>query len=139
MTPTADRDFQLLIERTLRHPPDRVWRALTDADEIARWFFPILFAPVVGHAFRITGPAVPGWRGWTECEVLALEPPHRMVWSFACTDGAPTVVAFEITPQADGCRLRISHRGRVPPDTFTLLDQGWNLYADQLSQMLAPS
>ncbi|TWT15424.1 SRPBCC domain-containing protein [Reyranella sp. CPCC 100927] len=134
-----DSEFQLLIERTLRHSPERVWRAITNADEIARWFFPILFAPVVGHAFRITGQAVPGWRGWTDCAVLAIEPPHRMVWSFTCTDGAPTIVSFEIAPHAEGCRLRISHRGRVPPDTLALLDQGWNLYADQLCGLLAPS
>lgn len=141
MTTNADAapaatDFRLVVERDLRHPPARVWRALTDAQEIARWFFPIAFAPVVGHTFRIEGPAVPGWRGFTDCEVLAVDAPRRIVWSFACTDGPPTIVAFTVMPRPDGSRLRITHHGSVPPDTLVLLDRGWNLYADQLVAML---
>ncbi len=133
-------DFRLVVERDLRHGVERVWQAITDADDIARWFFPILFAPVVGHGFCIRGEPVPGWRGWTDCEVLAIEPPRRMVWSFACTDDdAPTIVEFVITPRDTGCRLRITHHGRVPPRTLDLLDQGWNLYCDRLVALLLDS
>ncbi|MBX9592001.1 MAG: SRPBCC domain-containing protein [Hyphomonadaceae bacterium] len=134
----AAAPFRLVVERELRHPPERVWRALTDADELAQWFWRLAFKAEVGHRFRIEGAPQPGWRGFTDCEVLALEPPRRMVWSFHCTDGPPSIVAFDVAPlMGGGTRLRIIHHGRVPPATLGLLDEGWTLYADRLVGMLA--
>ena len=45
MTSTHSPGFDLKLERTLDAPVDRVWTALTDADQIARWYGP-------GEAFR---------------------------------------------------------------------------------------
>ncbi|MFB6393843.1 SRPBCC domain-containing protein [Polymorphospora lycopeni] len=56
----------------LSHPPEKVWRALTDPDLVAAWLMPNTFEPRVGHRFTFrTDPAQQrtwrilggGWRG----------------------------------------------------------------------------
>ena len=45
-------------EVTYPHPPERVWQALVDADEMALWFMPNDgFVPVVATNSRL--PAIP--------------------------------------------------------------------------------
>lgn len=53
---------RLEITRTLSAPPERVWRALTDPQALAAWFWPHLDNTVEidlrpGGRYRITGPA----------------------------------------------------------------------------------
>jgi uncharacterized protein YndB with AHSA1/START domain len=33
-----DGRWQLRFTRTLRHPPDKVWRAITEPEHLAQWF-----------------------------------------------------------------------------------------------------
>jgi uncharacterized protein YndB with AHSA1/START domain len=43
----------LRVEEVLPCPADRVWRALTDPDLIARWLMPNDFKLEAGHRFAI--------------------------------------------------------------------------------------
>jgi len=38
LTATADGRYALRFERTLDHPPEKVWRALTERDQLVAWF-----------------------------------------------------------------------------------------------------
>ena len=42
----------LKFDRFYPHPPDRVWKALTDPQALARWYMDNDFQPVVGHRFQ---------------------------------------------------------------------------------------
>ena len=55
-------------------PADIVWRAMTDSEWLAVWFFPNDIRPVVGHKFTIWGRPIERWDGEFKCEVLAVEP-----------------------------------------------------------------
>ena len=45
----------VIVERDITHPPEKVWRALTQPHLIAEWLMKNDFIPVVGH--RFTFPA----------------------------------------------------------------------------------
>ena len=42
----------LVIEREMPHPPDKIWRALTQPHLIEEWLMKTDFQPVVDHRFN---------------------------------------------------------------------------------------
>ncbi len=98
------------VERLYAHPPERVWRALTTPELLSRWLMPNDFAPVVGHRFTFHTEPGPGFDGVVHCEVLELEAPEVLAFSWR---GGPldTHVRFELTPEGAGTRLRMTHSG----------------------------
>ena len=106
------RDIRL--ERTYPHPPDLVWRALTEPALIGEWLMENDFEAVVGHRFTLRTDPQPGFDGIVQCEVLELDAPRRMRWSWR---GGPidTVVEFDLAPatlaDAAGTRLVVRQRG----------------------------
>lgn len=107
----------LRLERTFSQPPARVWRAITDRAAISRWLMETDFEPVLGHRFTFRSTPRRGWDGVTYCEVIELEPLHRVAytWRGGPGDGAPptldTVVRFTLHPEGTGTRLILEHTG----------------------------
>ena len=136
MTEMAQLD--LVLEEVYAHPIERVWSALTSAEDLATWLMPSDFEPRVGKTFTLHGTPMPGWRGWADCEVLELHPPHRMVWSWiAADDGLKTIVTFELEALSAGTRLTLRHEGEVDATIAALLTGGWPGLLATLSQLLA--
>ena len=100
----------LKFEITYPHPPQKVWRALTDPEAIAQWLMKNNFEARVGHRFQFQAPPRPGWDGVVKCEVLEVEPPRRLVYSW-CGGNQNTTVAWTLEPAAEGTRLRLEHAG----------------------------
>jgi uncharacterized protein YndB with AHSA1/START domain len=106
------------IERHYPHPPARVWQALTDPDLIPRWTStgrggrPEGFEPVVGNRFRFVAKPVAGWRGIVDCEVLEVDPPRLLRYTWVGDEGAaPSFVAYRLTAAGDGTDLVWEHTG----------------------------
>jgi len=79
---TVDGRPTLRIERRLRHSVERVWRAVTAPEELARWFVAeVPWAPEAGEEFEAGGE-----RG----RITALEPPHVLAWTWA-TSGTGSI------------------------------------------------
>lgn len=119
-------NLDLAYDELLPHPVDAVWHALTDAAAISDWLMLTEdFRPEVGVRFRMkTQGLAPS--GWVHAEVLELDPPHRMVWAWSVDDDAsPTTVTFELTPEGDATRLRLTHVGEIDPRIGGLLGDGW--------------
>ena len=93
------------------HPPEKVWSALTRSEAIARWLMENDFEPRVGHRFQLRAKPQPGWDGIVNCEVLELDPPRRMSWSWKSNVPVDTVLTITLTPEADGTRLHLAHTG----------------------------
>ena len=76
----------VVVEREIPHPPEKIWRALTQPHLIAEWLMKNDFMPVVGHRFNLRGD----WGGVLDCEVLAVEPNKTLsyTWNFAHDDPA---------------------------------------------------
>ena len=124
------------LEAVLRHPVEAVWEALTDSASISEWLMQTTeFQPVVGTRFRMkTDRLSPD--GWVRAEVLELDPPRRMVWAWSVDAGAPTTVTFELTPEGDGTRLRLTHVGEIDPVPGGMLRDGWPGRIDELRRSL---
>jgi uncharacterized protein YndB with AHSA1/START domain len=103
----------IAIEESLPYPVETVWRALTDPVALAEWVMPVEgFAPVVGQRFTFRARPMPGWDGVINCEVLAVEPPHRLVLRWQGSQMRnPTTVTWALTASDGGTRLRIEHQG----------------------------
>jgi len=100
----------LKFEATYPHPTDKVWRALTDSNAIAQWLMPNNFEARLGHKFMFTSKPQPGWDGKTYCEVVELDPPRRLAYTWK---GGPidTMVCWSLEPTAEGTRIVLEHTG----------------------------
>jgi antitoxin component of RelBE/YafQ-DinJ toxin-antitoxin module len=73
----------LTFERTLAHPVEKVWRALTQGPLLEDWLMRNDFEPVVGRAFSFRAEPMPQWDGVVHCEVLECEPMSRLAYSWS--------------------------------------------------------
>lgn len=112
----------IVVERTLPHPPAKVWRALTGAELIGRWLMSNDFEPRVGHRFNFRATPIPNmWNGVTDCEVLEVDEPRRLVYSWNASGdeaegGLKSVVTWTLTPADGGTHVRMEHAGFRPQD-----------------------
>lgn len=119
------------VDQFLAHPPARVWTALTDPDQLARWLMPNTFRLALGHrfTFRTSPDPASGFDGVISCQVLDFDAPHRLRISWRSA-GLDTVVAWTLHAEGRGTRLFLEHTGFDPDDpthqlTRRLLDGGW--------------
>lgn len=97
------------------HPIDLVWQALTDREAIAEWAFVdggIVdgFKPEVGARYSFTDPDAEGWSGRVEGEVVEVDRPHRLAYTWE-GDGGSSLVTFILARTAHGTRLRLEQTG----------------------------
>ncbi|MDG4831113.1 SRPBCC domain-containing protein [Solwaraspora sp. WMMD1047] len=117
----------------LPHPPEKVWRALTDPVLLARWLMPNDFQPRVGHRFTFRTEPAPGFDGVVHCQVLAVEPPELLRISWAGGPGVDTTVTWRLAAEGRGTRLFLIHEGFDESDpgqqaVRRLLDGGWRTH-----------
>ena len=130
----------VVIERDIAHPPEKIWRALTEPHLIAEWLMKNDFRPDIGHRFNLTGE----WGGVLDCEVLDIEP-HRTLsysWNFTHDDAAfdlRSVVTFTLTPTAAGTHLRVEQSGFRPEQkqAFGGAKLGWQQFLEKLETLVA--
>jgi uncharacterized protein YndB with AHSA1/START domain len=119
-------DIDLTV--TYPHPIDRVWTALTSSEALAAWLMPNDFQPVAGHRFTFRTKPAPGFDGIVRCQVLELEPPRRIVWSWAASK-IDTTVTFTLEPAGEQLtRLRmhqVGFAGLGAQITRRILASGW--------------
>jgi uncharacterized protein YndB with AHSA1/START domain len=130
----------VVVERDFAHPPEKIWRALTQPHLIEEWLMKNNFSPVVGHRFNLRGE----WGGVLDCEVLVIEPNRTLsyAWNFAHEDPAfalQSVVTFTLEPTAGGVRLRMEQSGFRPDQkqAFGGAKAGWNGFFEKLDLVLA--
>ena len=130
----------ILIQRFYAHPIERVWQALTDPQALAAWYADNNFQPVVGHRFEFRTAPGPTFDGRLTCEVVAVEPPHRLAYTFI--GGAmkrDTVVAWTLTPEGSGTRLQLEHTGFIGFHAILIshiLGRGWLNFLQSLPTVL---
>jgi uncharacterized protein YndB with AHSA1/START domain len=129
----------VIVEREFPHPPERLWRALTQPHLIQEWLMKNDFAPVVGHRFNLRGE----WGGVLDCEVRTVEPHKTLAytWDFAHDDPAhnlQSVVTFTLTPTSDGTRLRMEQVGFRPEQKQASggAKYGWQQFFGKLEELL---
>lgn len=119
---TIDGRPALRFERTLSHPAERVWRAVSDPAELAQWFpAAAAWTPTTGETFEAFG--VTG-------EVLEATPPDRLTWTFGTER-----YGFELSGRDGDCLLVFTHAfadGTPVAQTAA----GWDAYLSRLGPHL---
>jgi len=134
----------VVVEREFAHPPEKVWRALTQGPLLEEWLMKNDFQPVVGHKFNFRAQPNPHWNGVTDCEVLVVEPNKRLSYTWNASgdeaaNGTKTIVTWTLTPTKSGVLLRMEQAGFRPEDEgfYQGANLGWNKMFGTLDQVLA--
>jgi uncharacterized protein YndB with AHSA1/START domain len=126
----------LSFERRLSHPVDRVWRALTEPDELAHWFPSKVQADLrVGGAMRFTFEehVLPDGSNSMPGEVTELDPPRLLAYRWG-----EDHLRFELEPtEGDAaCTLRLTVRLGTR-DKAARDSAGWHVCLDRLERFVA--
>ena len=101
-----------VIDRTLNAPVERVWRAITEKEQMKTWYFDLAdFQAVEGFSFEFYGGAED--RQYLHlCKVTEVIDRKKLSYSWTY-EGYPgySVVSFELFPEGDSTRLRLTHAG----------------------------
>jgi uncharacterized protein YndB with AHSA1/START domain len=122
----------IVVDRELPHPPERVWRALTQPHLIEEWLMKNDFVPVVGHRFDLRAE----W-GTLNCEILEVEPHERLSYSWGDHD-LQSIVTWTLAPTGTGTHLRMEQSGFRPdqPRYYHGAKGGWPRLLAALEQVL---
>ena len=127
---TIDGHAVLRFERQLPHPPEKVWRALTEPQQLSRWFpsdmeMELAVGARIRFVFRAgAGPTLEG-------EIIELDPPRV----FAYTWGEDSTLRWELRPTATGCLLVFTHTFDDRPSAASFA-AGWQTCIGALEQVL---
>jgi uncharacterized protein YndB with AHSA1/START domain len=140
----VDDTRSLVIERQMPHPPEKIWRALTQSALIEEWLMRNDFEPVAGRKFTFRADPSPHWNGVTEGEVLAVEPHRRLSYSWNASgseaeNGLKTIVTWTLTPTHSGTLLRMEQSGFRPEEerNYQGANYGWQRFLGGLERVVA--
>jgi uncharacterized protein YndB with AHSA1/START domain len=138
MTDTATEALSVVIEREIPFPPERIWRALTQAPLIEEWLMQNDFEPVVGHRFQLRMDRPPNVKVVVDCRVLAVEPTQTLSYTWVAY-GLESVVTWTLTATSTGTRLRMVQSGfrADQPQYYEGAKHGWQRFVAALEQILA--
>ncbi len=143
MTPTdktaRSQTESLSFEFDLHHPPEKVWRALTDPVLLKEWLLPVVDLKLeLGAAFTFNAQPQPGWDGVVNCRFLEIEAHRKLSCRWVVGD-IDTVVTFTLTPTASGTRLSLVQSGFRPDQKQNLggARYGWKMMGGKLVDLLA--
>jgi uncharacterized protein YndB with AHSA1/START domain len=141
MSDAPTQTKSIVVEKLMPHPPEKIWRALTQSHLIAEWLMQNDFAPRVGCKFTFRAQPVPGWSGVTNCEVLEIEPLKRLVYTWGdgteSESGLRTIVEWTLAEEAGGTRVRMEQSGFRPQDEagYKGMGGGWPRIVDGLERV----
>ncbi len=98
---------------TINAPVSKVWKALTEKDELKEWMMmPTTFEPVVGKEFIFKSETKEYWDGWIYCKVMEVEKNKKLSFTWnAKIVGADTLVTILIVEKGGKTELTLIHTG----------------------------
>lgn len=115
---------------------EKLWKALTDADKLAQWVLPNDFKPIVGHRFQFRSEPNEWWDGIIEGEVLVIEEPTRLSYSWGTGDETHTVV-WTLQDLGDGkVNLHLEQTGFSNIHGLNGAKHGWSAWCSELDKVL---
>jgi uncharacterized protein YndB with AHSA1/START domain len=143
MTTKSNLGGAVVIERTFNAPVARVWKALTDVEEMRRWYFDLKeFKPEVGFEFEF----VVEHEGITYhhlCRVTEVVPQKKIAYTWRYKgEVGNSLVTVQLFPEGDKTRLRLTHEGletfpKTPAYARKNFEAGWTaIIGSELKQFL---
>jgi uncharacterized protein YndB with AHSA1/START domain len=133
----------VVVERAFDAPVERVWKALTDVEEMRQWYFDLKeFRPEVGFEFGF----VVEHEGTTYhhlCRVTEVIPQQKIAYTWRYK-GEPgdSLVTFELFGDGNKTRVKVTHTGietfpKTPAYARKNFETGWTqLIGSELKQFV---
>ena len=123
---SLDGETDVVIRRSFRHPPAKVWRALTEPDLLRQWLSPDVTDCRIdarpGGSFCYLWPEF-----FFSGPILEADPPHRMVhvehFNGDITQGP--MVTTTLAPDGTGTRMTVVMRYRDAQARAAAIEQGF--------------
>ena len=128
----------VIVERVFPVSSARMWKALTDKNEMKQWYFDLPeFKAVVGFEFTFMAGEDADHQFKHLCRITEAVPNKKIAYTWQY-DGLAgnSVVAFELVSEAkDSTRLRITHEGlhtfpQIPDLDRKNFEKGWTSLVD---------
>ena len=132
MTEETTETLSVVVEREMPHPPEKVWRALTQSALIGEWLMKNDFQPVVDHRFTLSAD----W-GAVDCQVRVVQPDKVLSYTWEAY-GLESVVTWTLTPTGTGTIVRVEQTGFRPDQkqAYHGAKAGWPNFFDGLERVL---
>ena len=129
--------YDIVFERRLKQPIERVWAAITVPERIADWFTPVSFDPDLRLGAKVLisfGPA-----DTVVAEVVGLDPPRVFAYRELQPSGQNPILRFELEPDGAGTRLVFSQTGLggKSREGMATNSAGWHEFLDALVEVVA--
>ena len=145
--PEASAGTQLRLEKTIAVPPERVFAAFVDAEQVRRWWGPagftvprIRFDAVEGTHYRIVMQPPDGDVFHIRGTFRAVQPPHRLVFTFIYEEPDPddqeTLVTLTFDATDSGTRISLDQGPFKNAARLELHRDGWTETLERLERSL---
>ncbi|MDZ5696755.1 SRPBCC domain-containing protein [Chelativorans sp. M5D2P16] len=127
--------LSIVVEREIPHPPEKIWRALTQPHLIEAWLMKNDFKADEGHRFNLSAD----W-GAVDCQVRTVEQNKTLSYTWDTKD-LRSVVTWTLIPTGSSTLLRMEQEGFRPDQQpyFRGAKVGWPRFFDALEKVLARS
>jgi len=135
-TATLTENPKLKLARHYPVAPEKVWRARTEPQQIARWFNPsgqhtVVLAETdvrVGGAWRINLRSATGEEHGASGVYREVAPQRKLVftWMGACAGDAQSLVTLTLAPAGGGTDLVLLHERFADEPARDQHQTGWN-------------
>ncbi|ARF16278.1 SRPBCC family protein [Sporosarcina ureae] len=130
---TVDFQFSSSIEE--------VWKALTDSEMLAKWIWKNDFAPVIGEKFQFRSEPNEWWDGIIHGEVLEVEEPHILSYTWASA-GETTTITWTLSTSSNGAthvyfeQTGFSEETKATKGAIEGARYSWMNFGDQLKKVV---
>jgi uncharacterized protein YndB with AHSA1/START domain len=115
---------------------EKAWSALTDSNKLAKWIMENDFKPVVGHRFQFRTQPSEYWDGIIDGEVLIVDEPNRLSYTFA-SGGEKHTVTWTLQDLGDGkVNLHLEQTGISNAQGLEGAKYGWGKWCGELEKLL---
>ena len=103
----------IVIETVYEAPVAKVWGALTEHNEMKKWYFDMVaFKPEIGFEFQFTGGKPDGEHYIHLCKITELVQNKKIAYSWTYKGYAGySIVMFELFAEGTKTRLKLTHEG----------------------------
>jgi uncharacterized protein YndB with AHSA1/START domain len=145
-TKTTAADQTLRLERRFKAPPERVFRAFTDAETLKKWWGPEGFTTPradldvrPGGAYAIDMRSPDGGVYRIRGEFREVVPPSRLVYTWSWQDGGyggvATLVTIDFIADGKATLMRLSHARMTSDEMLGDHRDGWTKSLDRLEAL----
>ena len=130
-------ELRLELDFQYKTSMEKLWAAITDSNKLEKWVLPNNFKPVVGYQFQFRNQPNEYWDGLIDGEVLVVDPPNRLSYTWAVGEEKHTVT-WTLQDLGNGqVNLHLDQTGFSNPYGLAGAKHGWTAWCGELDKVLA--